>query len=1299
MKKSLLVVPLLILLLGLSFSLLGPSKAATQPPKPTQQAQEDPSQSIIQAVHHAISLQQSTVLGYLIFDIEVDQVQISEDGNTAAAYLALVDPETSQIIPGEPGLVMLKHDGQEWRAILPTDSDWLSLVENAPPDLLSEEQKSFYLELSKSEPLITTEAFGGYLLPWEAGKTAYLSQSLAHDRYTPSGSAHFAFDFYVPQTMFRLLAAKPGKVWLARWEVPNNDHSGIGNYIVIEDKSTSPVTYQLYLHLAQESIPVELRAKDAPVVQGQFIGMADNTGQSTGHHLHFQVHTNPYSYWGTSIDITFNDVDINGGRPRRDDNIYSDKPYCRPEDVCNQFRSAYISGNIFHGDIDPPSGGLTKPSMGRMINSSVLHIEGWAEDVGSGLDKTQIISYYGNSWHTVFETASSGFSYDWDVCSTKVPDGPVSLALRIWDNEGNPALGLPGLVHLSKSYPCEPLPPLCTPGDSQVSLFSKPDYSGDCVTLNIGDYPDQSQFSIVGDDNAESILLGQNVLATTFSGNNFTGRSNTFSNNDGNFNDDPVGGNQLSALKVTSRANKAQIPTDLISPPDGKSFIEGSSISLSWRDSGGSTQFQVQLDGPSDPINSAWIATPYWHLGNLSLGQGTYIWKVRARNCDLASCLSAWSQPSSFIITAPPPPLSAASVPFSDNLESGTSNWQVSGSWSRITNPDRAHSSSHSWYYGNPDTQNYSTGSPNSGDLTLRPITLPIADYVLRFWYRTSTESPGTHWDQRWVQISTNGGPYKNVLQLRNDTTDYWLKVSLDLSKYANQSIQVRFHFDTLDELNNEAFEGWYIDDLTISTEPLPTCADSNNEPPTAKEILFDQTLGGVICPNGDMDYFKFNAQRGDRIVLDVNTPDSNPPEGLDLILFLLDSDGKSVLAEHDDEIYAVRLDPHLGYQINWTGTYYVLARLWAHPTYGDTTYTYTLSLTKDNNPPNVSWVSPLANSFLGVPNQIPLTVSADDSGSGISYVEFLYHSGDWEADPWVSLGIDQEKSDGWSFSVDVSKLPEQLNAAFYARVFDWAGNFRDSMAWTIGIDHTAPASSLSSLAVTQDSTAIRLDWSGSDNLSGINYYQLQSQLGSGSWTDFSPNPPGSKNQIWFISPSGVDQGFRLRAVDQAGNQELFTTLAEVRTLVPEISSLCSQPDSWDNSGDDNNYTAATYLVPGDPNQTHNLCNPTQVDRLYDEDWVKFSVKIDQSYIFSANVLSEETGVILELYGDNGTTLLANMKSESFGKSTFILWKSTQATDLYLRIRHLDGRIAGNIVAYQLQIAEVTSTFLPLAQR
>ena len=124
----------------------------------------------------------------------------------------------------------------------------------------------------------------------------------------------YAFDF-ADGTEFPVLAAKGGKVKYAVWQYPDNqmEHA---NYLVLQDNTTTPTTFQLYYHLAQNSIPAELRVPGTVVQQGQFIANADNTGPSTGHHLHFMVHADPTSFWGTSVDIVFSDVSVNGGRPR-----------------------------------------------------------------------------------------------------------------------------------------------------------------------------------------------------------------------------------------------------------------------------------------------------------------------------------------------------------------------------------------------------------------------------------------------------------------------------------------------------------------------------------------------------------------------------------------------------------------------------------------------------------------------------------------------------------------------------------------------------------------------------------------------------------------------------------------------------------------------------------------------------------------------------------------------------------------------------------------------------------------------
>jgi hypothetical protein len=1270
----------------------------TPVPTITPTSTSDLQAQVVQAVNEAIVQQRADSLALLIYPQQIEEVHISQDGRWATALLVMVDPQTGQPAHNEPGLVLAKRINGTWMVILPSDASWAESVQEAPTNLLSTEHKDAWLIAYQGfQVKLPSAPLTGYLLPWAAGETRYLSQSVAHDAYTPGGSAHYAFDFYVHDTMWNIYAAKAGTVWRYKIDVPTcleytcSADQPLGNYIVLQDTTTNPVSYQLYLHLAYDSIPQALRVTGAPVVQGQFIGIADNTGQSWGDHLHFQVHTNPNSYWGQSVDITFQDVAINGGRPR----VPVDLPYCTwPGDVCSQTQSAYISGNVVRDDITPPSGDLLEPTDESTITDPILHLEGWASDAESGLSSAQFIAQFGGSWHNIGDVFQTGlFSLDWDWCADGVPDGPVSLALALMDQDGNTSQDLPGLTHVVKNHSCPPPPP-CSPGADQVALYADPDFAGTCLLLGVGDYPNEVSLGALGDDNAASIQVGTGVMATLYSDEDYSGRGETFTaangtiGYDSNLDDNLIGADHVTSLRVQPREQAPGAPTKLIAPQDGATFAEGASLSLSWRDPGGATRYQARLDGPTGVITSAWLTEPLWHLDALTTTTGTYSWQVRAGN-DIGA--SPWStSPYTFAIGSPITFTRALSVPFSDDFETPDSGWRSSGLWSRPDHPNHYHSSSHSWYYGTSDG-NYDDYSPNTGDLTSPPITLPISSthYLLRFWYLYQTEGPGTHWDQRWVQVSKDGGPFTNVLQLYDDTPEYWLNSNVDLSAYAGSTIQVRFHFETLDGGFNR-YEGWYIDDVDVSTEAYPTCQVPDPAQPVP--IAIGETVSGVFCPTGDVDFYTFSGTAGDRIVVDVDTPTVDPPDGLDPVLYLLDGDGTSVLAYNDDEIPGIRTDPHLGYLLTRSGTYFLKLLLWAHPGYGGDDYTYTVHLSTDNQAPQAILVNPPGDIYL--PDEtLTVTVAATDTLSGISHVELLMHSGNWSTEDWSVLSDDWDGTDGWSIAFDPTSLTEQVGIAFFANVYDWAGNWAGAASWNLGLDRTPPVSSLDTLPANQSSTAVPLAWSSSDNLSGIDHFNLQSKIGNAAWNDILPDPGGTVTQTWFIGDPGNTYGFRMRAADVAGNTETYPTQAETTTNIPALSDLCSAPDDWEN---DNSPGSAATILAGVPAQIHNFCNPASSDYQDDEDWLRLPAHAYVTYRLSATPLAASSAVILELYASDGTTLLAATIPNKFGQPSSLSWYAEADGDLYLRMRHLDGRVIGNGVVYQIGMTSAYALYLPI---
>ena len=1237
------------------------------------------------AILEAMALQRDTSITYLVYQVEVQNLVLSEDQTWASGWLVLKDPQTGEVIPTEPGLVLAEWDGTQWQVYLPTDPGWSTAVQAAPSDVLSPEEKAHLLAVNEAfMGALPTAPLRGYLLPWAEGITEYLGGSTSHDSYITSGNAHYSFDFFIPQTMFPILASKAGTVWAFRDTIPNGDPN-TPNYIVLEDVTTTPTTYQLYLHLAQGSIPPSLRAKGAQVVQGQFIGTADDTGYSTGHHLHFQVEASPYmdNYWGVSVDMVFDDVNINGGRPRRNDNVVNDFKYCtRPDDVCVNQRAAYVSANTPAGDVALPVGDLTNPPHGSLVEASTLSLTGWASDADSGLYSAQFRAYYGNVWYDIGPVFSGpNLSYQWDMCSANVPDGPVSLAIKAMDMDGNQAYLL-GLRHVTKNYTCAvPPPPACEPGANQVALYASPNFTGACRLYGIGDY---ANIDNLGNNEVESIQVGGNVKAALYSRLDFLGRGETFVNDDINLSNNILNSNTASSMKVMSASSAPAIPA-LVWPAPRETYTATHSLSLGWTDAGGATQFQARLTGPSGTSTTALQAESYWNLGSLSAG--SYSWQVRADGSD-------WSTARPFtIVSSSEVPPSAVTAPYSATMESDTSTWDATGLWHLSTTPIAAHSETHYWWYGGgaAGSENYNTTRP--GDLTTRPIQIPAAGYYLRFWYRYQTETSGKYWDQRWVQISADGGPYQNILQLMGDPFDNWLRSpAIDLSAYAGKTIRVRFHFHALDTYHND-YQGWFIDDVGITQTPPPDCANSaepNNTPAQAVQVSYGQSISAEICPGGDYDYYKFVGSTGDRLIADIDA--SILGSSLDSYLYLLDSDGKNVIAQNDDEVAFQRLDSLIGYRLPHAGTYYLRVKAWNHPSVGGNEYFYTLRLSTDVVDPTAAITYPLSNTYIPtVPFDI--TVSAQDNQSGVSRVEFFWHSSYWLNTPWKLLGTDWDGSDGWSLTFDPSSEIEQTQGAIYAMVYDGAGNVMGNGAWNLRIDRSLPVTAMKPLSATQPATAFKLQWSGSDSGPGLDHYDIQWQVDGGTWQDLALSLDASVTSTWVVGQGGHTYSFHMRGVDRAGNAEAYPSSAETSTTI--IADFCSAPDSFET---DNTSDSATEITLGNEGQVHNFCNPAASDRLNDEDWVKFNASAGKRYTVYTAPLAESAATSLVLYASDATTVLAQVSANTLGAPTTIHWIASQNGWVYIRIRHLDGRVAGNVVTYRVGIVD-RIFYLPVTRR
>ncbi len=158
-----------------------------------------------------------------------------------------------------------------------------------------------------------------------------------------------------------------------------------------------------------------------------------------------------------------------------------------------------------------------------------------------------------------------------------------------------------------------------------------------------------------------------------------------------------------------------------------------------------------------------------------------------------------------------------------DNMENGTNGWTTAtygGSadiWHQTTRD--ASSPTHSWWCGIEDSGNYNTGHRVNTALISPSVNLSgaIGSVKLVFYENFITERK---WDYCMVDVTTDNGSSwthfpGSLTAGRTGNSLGWQITSYDLTPYVNQTIKIRFYFDTGDSVANN-FPGWFVDDVVI---------------------------------------------------------------------------------------------------------------------------------------------------------------------------------------------------------------------------------------------------------------------------------------------------------------------------------------------------------------------------------------------------------------------------------------------------------------------------------------------------
>lgn len=1321
MKRLLLLAFLAVLAIGVVFvEVVRRVEAQSGTPTP------EVDQALREAVQLEINANQAHILGFLINEIEINHIIYSQDGRTALVWLQQRDPETGDVVGREPGLAIARNSNgllskaADWEVTIQTAADFSAQVQSLPGELQSSELIERFADTKEVAPH-AVQTFTGYKLPWSTALNIKITGSVGH--FLDYGSCaevscRYAYDFWNPDAsnrMFPLLASKGGVVWAYKETCPNND-TNCTNYLVLRDESTSPVTYQLYYHLAYRSVPDHFVSGQTYVQQGEYIGNVDDTGYSTDHHLHFHVYATPtnaaYS-WGNSVRILFSDVNFNGGEPRTCAETINHPGYgteCSvgPDGKKGTGDDNYLtSGNTA---AYPPKGALNTPAAWSTVTSRTVNVSGTASD-NLGITKVQILLNTDGTWKVV-DTAnySNGtFSKDLDLCSLNVPDGPLGLAVRIFDVEGNWVGRYTGMRQIFKNYSCAsggtpPPVPACSPSAGQVGVYANPDLGGACLKLNPGQVNASALNSL--NNNIASIQVSSGTCATLYDRDNADplGRSETFNATDYNLADNRIGPDTASSILVEPCSNLVDepfltFPGNLVDTdgnsrslpnPAGPSSVD--SLVLSWSGGTGASGFTSSLTRNGTLYKSMSQANTHtWSVGTLPAGN--YTWVVTAQgsgstnSTDLAFTVGNATLPASATVAAP----------LNYDAEGGAAGWSGSGLWKLDTLDRPLRGATRAWMFSTGT--NFADATYQAGDLTSPPITLPGGTSYLRFRHFSDVEGIAydtqrlatAHWDQRRVQISTdNGVTFTDLYQLSEDTQGIIWQDSpvISLAAYSGKTIRLRFHFSRIDTMNNSGL-GWAIDDVRIDGTAPESCTDNDNAPGNAQALTINGVAAnGVICPAGDTDYYSFSGTAGSSLRIDLDAKSLNANNPLDSFIALLDSNGRDVLALNDDE--RPPSDPNplqdslLNVALQRTGTYYVRVRAWEHPGGGSSAMTYRLSVTQNLPvaPASVTMTQPSDPQKLPIiPFIVEAAVQDSANGGGIRQVDFFWHSPDWENTGWVKFATDTNGSDGWWGIFNPTQ--DTTGSAFYILATNNVGGSKGTLIANLKPDLTAPNSAMNGLASPSNSTAVLLTWTALDLQDDIHYFEVQYRFNSGSWTTWDQKPGKTARSAWFVGQPGAYQ-FRMRAVDLAGNQEAYPSAAEASVT---INATCSG-DALE--ADDSR--AAAKVQGFNSSVTHSLCQN-------DVDWIKFDAQAGQEVMILLASKGGGATPSAKLSNSSGTQQYLDFSAAAIGGSVTARWTAPANGTYYLEVKSKDAAIWGTDARYLVYIGKPNIIFGPIINR
>jgi hypothetical protein len=138
-KSILIFITVFICLLLFSLPTVS-SSALSAEPKPSTVDSLPVENQIEQAVLDAVGSSNNYIQGGIETNLQVTDIEISQDQQWATAWVVYYDPQIEAVLPTEPALSVVHLINDQWTAFLPSDPGWQEALLSVPDDLLSHEK-------------------------------------------------------------------------------------------------------------------------------------------------------------------------------------------------------------------------------------------------------------------------------------------------------------------------------------------------------------------------------------------------------------------------------------------------------------------------------------------------------------------------------------------------------------------------------------------------------------------------------------------------------------------------------------------------------------------------------------------------------------------------------------------------------------------------------------------------------------------------------------------------------------------------------------------------------------------------------------------------------------------------------------------------------------------------------------------------------------------------------------------------------------------------------------------------------